>query len=182
MFWSCSRQWCRMSWCVVSQPLPAAGGWPAGLDSMHHCPIQPKTRWKSVNTLYRNFCIDCKQPRPWSDAASCVIRSWSTLFAKELNELPHDKTNKITVGIHPVWSESLLLTWRKLGSLATHWMHSEDSDQTGRMPRLIWVFAERTCHFAGFVVRRLKWLIRLIFTFYLQIYFSKNIHVIVIKL
>ena len=31
-----------------------------------------------------------------------------------------------------------------LGSLVTHWAHSEDSDQTGRMPRLIWVFAGRT--------------------------------------
>ena len=42
--------------------------------------------------------------------------------------------------IRPVWSESSLSAWRKLGSLATHWAHSEDSDQTGRMPRLIWVF------------------------------------------
>ena len=32
---------------------------------------------------------------------------------------------------------------------------SEDSDQTGRMPRQIWVFARRTCHFVGFVMRRL---------------------------
>ena len=31
--------------------------------------------------------------------------------------------------------------WRKLGSLATHWAHSKDSDQTGRTPRQIWVFA-----------------------------------------
>ena len=31
-----------------------------------------------------------------------------------------------------------------LGSLATHLAHSKDSDQTGRMPRLIWVFAGRT--------------------------------------
>ena len=37
--------------------------------------------------------------------------------------------------------ESSLSAWRKLGSLVTHWAHSEDSDQTGRMPRLIWVFA-----------------------------------------
>ena len=29
---------------------------------------------------------------------------------------------------------------------------SEDSDQTGQMPRLIWVFAGRTCHFVGFVM------------------------------
>ena len=46
--------------------------------------------------------------------------------------------------------------WFLFGSLATHWAHSEDSDQTGRMPRLIWVFAGRTCHFAGFVMRRHK--------------------------
>ena len=32
---------------------------------------------------------------------------------------------------------------------------SEDSDQTGRMPWLIGVFAGRTCHIVGFVVTRL---------------------------
>ena len=66
-----------------------------------------------------------------------------------IHEPPHEKTNKTTVyltktrislGIRPLQSESSLSAWRKLGSLATHWAHSEDSDQTGRMPRLIWVF------------------------------------------
>ena len=77
------------------------------------------------------------------------------VFVYELTryEAPHDKTNKMTVhpaktqislGICPVWSESPLSTWKKLGSLATHWMHSEDSDQTGRLPRLIWVLAGHT--------------------------------------
>ena len=65
-------------------------------------------------------------------------------------EPPHDKTNsaavrpaktQISLGICPVWSESSLSAWRKLRSLVTHWVHNEDSDQTGRMPRLIWVFA-----------------------------------------
>ena len=65
----------------------------------------------------------------------------------------HDKTNKLAVrpaktqislGIRPVWPESSLSTWRHLGSLATRWAYSEDSDQTGQMPRLIWVFAGRT--------------------------------------
>ena len=51
---------------------------------------------------------------------------------------------QINLGIRPVWSESSLSAWNKLGSLATHWAHREDSDQTGRMPRLIWVFAGRT--------------------------------------
>ena len=70
-----------------------------------------------------------------------------------IHEPPRDKTNKMTVrpaktqislGIRPVWSESSLSGWRKLGPLATQWAHSEDSGQTGRMPRLIWVFAGRT--------------------------------------
>ena len=65
----------------------------------------------------------------------------------------HDKANRMTVhpaktqislGIRPVWAESSLSAWRKLGFLATHQAHSKDSDQTGRMPRLIWVFAGRT--------------------------------------
>ena len=70
-----------------------------------------------------------------------------------INEPRHDKTNNVVVrpaktqislGIRPVWSESSLSAWRKHGSLAIYWTHSEDSDQTGRMPRLIWVFAGRT--------------------------------------
>ena len=56
-------------------------------------------------------------------------------------EPPHDKTNKVSV--HPAktstqsdqnmpgWSESSLSAWKKLGSLATHWAHSEHSDQNG---------------------------------------------------
>ena len=51
---------------------------------------------------------------------------------------------QISLGIHPVWSESSLSAWRELRSLATHWAHSKDSDQTGWMRRLIWVFAGRT--------------------------------------
>ena len=80
-------------------------------------------------------------------------------------EPAHDKTYKMAIapnedsgqpGIGPVWSASLLSEWRKLESLATSWAHSEDSDQTGRMPRLICVFAGRTCYFVGLVRR---WLI-----------------------
>ena len=75
---------------------------------------------------------------------------------RDTNEPTHDKTNKMTVraaktqislGIRQVWSESSLSAGRKLGSLATHWWHSEDSDQIGQMPRLIWVFAGRAGHF-----------------------------------
>ena len=50
----------------------------------------------------------------------------------------------ISLGVPSVWSESLLFEWTNPRSLATHWALSEDSEQTGRMPRLIWVFAGRT--------------------------------------
>ena len=47
---------------------------------------------------------------------------------------------QISLRIRPVWSESSLSAWRSTEPLATHLAHSKDSDQTGRMPRLIWVF------------------------------------------
>ena len=66
---------------------------------------------------------------------------------------------QISLGIRPVWSESSITAWKKLGSLAAYWAHSQDSDQPGhqtwRMPRLICVFAGHS-HFVGFVMRRLK--------------------------
>ena len=73
--------------------------------------------------------------------------SWTTY------ELPCDKTNKvsacpaktqISLDIRPVWSESLLCAqWVAKDPSFPH-ADSEDSDQTGLMPRLSWVFAGRT--------------------------------------
>ena len=69
----------------------------------------------------------------------------------------HPVTTQISLGICPVWSES---------SLCVHWVakdpmflhaNSEDFDQTGRIPRLIWVFAGRTDHFVGFIMLPLIW-------------------------
>ena len=60
-----------------------------------------------------------------------------------------DKTNKITCASseEPDYSEHPLAR-RNIGSLASHWAHSEDSDQTVQMRRLIWVFTGHTsfCH------------------------------------
>ena len=68
-------------------------------------------------------------------------------------EPPHDKTNKMTVhpaktqislGIRPVWSgSSLCAQWVAKDPSFLH-ADSEDFNQTGRMPRPIWVFARRT--------------------------------------
>ena len=61
---------------------------------------------------------------------------------------------QIRLGIRPVWSESSLYD-KCVAAKDPSFLHadSEDSDQTGRMPNLIWVFAGRTCHFVGFVMR-----------------------------
>ena len=78
------------------------------------------------------------------------IRMWIAVLKIEP---PRDKTNNVAVcpaktqislGIHPVWSASSLCPqWVAKGPSSLH-ADSEDSDQTGRMPRLIWVFAGRT--------------------------------------
>ena len=65
---------------------------------------------------------------------------------------------QISLGIRPVWSEPSLCAQLVAKDPSFLDADSGDSDQTGRMPRLIWVFAGRTCHFIGFVMRWLKWL------------------------
>ena len=62
---------------------------------------------------------------------------------------------QISLGIGPVWSESSLCTLRVANDPRFLHADNEDSDQTARMPRLIWVFAGCTCHFVGFVMWRL---------------------------
>ena len=86
--------------------------------------------------------------------------------AKAVSSEPrHDKANKMSVrpaktrislGIRPVWSESSLCAQWVAKDPSFRHVDSKDSDQTGRMPRLIWVFAWRTYYFVGFVVLRLK--------------------------
>ena len=62
---------------------------------------------------------------------------------------------QISLGIRPVWSET---------SPCAQWVAKDpsflhaDSKDWSQMPRLIWVFAGRACHFVGFVMRWLIWL------------------------
>ena len=73
------------------------------------------------------------------------------------NEPAHDKTNKMTCAQRRLRSEySLGAKWQANDPVFLH-ADSEDSDKTGRMPRLIWIFAGRICHFVGFVM---QWLTR----------------------
>ena len=69
-------------------------------------------------------------------------------FTRKPTKLPVRQVNTD----QPGRSESSLSAWRHIGPLYC----SEDSDQTGWMPRLIWVFAGHIHHFVGFGMR---WLI-----------------------
>ena len=95
----------------------------------------------------------------------------SHLMTKPTKWSVHPAKTQISLGIHPVWSESLL--WARWVAKDPRFPHadSEDSDQTGRMPRLIWVFAGHTFHFVGFVVLRLK-----CFSDYFRPYSSSDKH------
>ena len=88
-------------------------------------------------------------------------RSWLRLWLRHLMTKPtkwhvHPAKTQISLGICPGWSESLLCTERVAKDPSFLHADSEDSDQTGGMPRLIWDLAGYTCHFVGFVMRRLS--------------------------
>ena len=80
------------------------------------------------------------------------IFSWLS-FIESVHKPSHDETNKmnvhpakpqISLGIRPVWSESSLCDqWVAKDARFLH-ADREYSDQTGRMPRLIWIFAGPT--------------------------------------
>ena len=92
-------------------------------------------------------CSSVYEPR-WFKIGSSKTNHWQCKY-----ELPRAKTNNVAVrpaktqislGIRPTWSESLLCAqWVAKGPSFLH-ADSEDSDQTGQMPWLIWVFAGHT--------------------------------------
>ena len=62
---------------------------------------------------------------------------------------------QISLGICPVWSDFDVHMKKAWVLIATHWSHSEDSDQTGRMPKLTcrhWAHSR----FDGFDMGQLK--------------------------
>ena len=127
--------------------------------------VQPLTCYKTnkfvcTTKSYKKYLIQCdsydllgaktliyyNKNILWELLQDRVAHLNCALQIKLLNEQMHDETNKwpvrpaktqLSLGIRPVWSESSLGAWRNLGALASHLAHSEDSDQSGRMPRLI---------------------------------------------
>ena len=109
---------------------------------------------KSFQIIMENVCFDILKGAVWSGSIYTVctdLSVWNGYVQSEawlwhllgiLYEPWHDKTNKVSV--RPAKTQI------SLG--IRHWAHSEDSDQTGQMPRLIWIFAGCICHFVGFLM------------------------------
>ena len=62
---------------------------------------------------------------------------------------------KISLRIRAVWSKSSLFARRNIVYMAVQNKLSDDSDQTARMRRLIWISAGRICHKVRFLILRL---------------------------
>ena len=99
----------------------------------HSCPVLMK--FNCIGSFSLSFHLLFRHITPFI-LPNPVFKAFSThTFTKQWHEPPHDKTNKITVrpaktqislDIRPVRSGSSLSARRKIGSLATHWAHSDD--------------------------------------------------------
>ena len=112
-------------------------------------------RW--AHMLFCWFCHDAAQMfYQCSPSYFCSMLNLKATLPKNLwKKMSHLMTKltkwhvrpaktQISLGIRPVWSESSLCAqWVAKDPSFLH-ADSEDSDQTGRMSRLIWVFAGRT--------------------------------------
>ena len=129
------------------QPVLGTHPWPLSVDCSEK-KQQQKTGPKVLQEGPQSHVTVCLWHR--------VLRQMSRLMTKPTKWHVRPAKTQISLGIRPVWSEFSLCA--KYVAKNPSFLHadSEDSEQTGRMPRLIWVFAGRTCHFVGFVMRRLK--------------------------
>ena len=107
-------------------------------------------------TYFKRFCIKQKLHSFPTRKRSMSVK----LFFKAKPRWQHQQTEplmtkptkwhvrpaktQISLGICPGWSESLLCTQRVAKDPTFLHADSEDSDLTGWMPRLIWVFSGRT--------------------------------------
>ena len=116
--------------------------------TLHVCYLQGKDDFFEILEQVRKWTMFClwgfsQFEKLWPLIINCATswQNWHVRLAK----------TQISLGIRQVWSESSLCAqWVAKDPSFLH-VDSEDSDQTGRMPRLIWVFAGCTCHFVGFV-------------------------------
>ena len=110
-----------------------------------------KTHQVINNTLKSSLSISSFLS--WQLTSICRWLYLNRLMTKPTKWLCAQRRLKTNLGNRPVWSESLLCAqWVAEDPSFLH-VGSEDSDQTGWTPRLIWDFAGQTGHFVGFVMR-----------------------------
>ena len=78
--------------------------------------------WHGSNCPLEQFDLSC---------SSWLLYCWtesqlSRLMTKPTKWHMRPAKSQISLGTCPVWSESSLSAWRKLGSLATDWVHSKE--------------------------------------------------------
>ena len=142
---------------LLTLELHALDCWYVGSQVSDHCPLG----FLSENS---KLCLDFRLKGGMDLIAngSVTLDIWKFKVFVFWLELPHDKTDRMTV--RPATIPLSLGLPSLIRVFAVHWMGSsgpklsscasKDSDQPGQM--LIWVFVGHTCHFVGFVMRRLK--------------------------
>ena len=123
-------------------------------------PSRDRIAWVACDTAHK----------AWSEDSAGFGYWWKVTHGKGITDLSHLMTKptkwsvypaktQISLGICPVWSvSSLCAQWAAEDPLFLY-ADSEDYDQTGRMPGLIWVLVGCSSHFVGFVMRWLIWII-----------------------
>ena len=89
-------------------------------------------------------------------ASFSSISSWDSAWKNVPFWDMRGTETQISLCIHTVSSESSLSAWRNFAALAIQNAPIEDYDQTARMRRLTWIFAERTYLKVHFLTLKLK--------------------------
>ena len=106
-----------------------SGQWKNRFTAASKCRVAAKIYPTSV--LYSQFCFFVRDEHKWA-------ASWQN----QQNDCAPSKD-----------SDQLCAQW------VPFFTRTAKTDQTGRMPRLIWVFTGRKVHFVGFFMRRLKFML-----------------------
>ena len=114
-------------------------------DYCYHCQIN---EWQ-VSLILEKISNDTSN----SDHFVLIQISYQKKWSIPSPSVRPSKT-QTSLGIHPDWSESSMCAQWVAKDPSFLRVDSEDSDRTGQMHRLIWVFAGHICHFVGFVMRR----------------------------
>ena len=138
--------------------------WSDSADAQSDLSLQWSHKPLQVLSCAGSFCIDQSDywESMWTHFIHIVIgrrtiERWSNQHTtKPTNGMCTQRRLQLSLDVRPVWSaSSMCAQWVAKGPSLLH-ADSEYSDQSGRMPRLIWVSAGRTYHFVGFVVRWLN--------------------------